>query len=155
MAMSTQDKAEKETSSLPDSSLKDDSKDADSMVGDIDNLPKETKQFVKMAVQEFGMMGISHFSQENEVAKKINESHITNYLEGAREQMQNEYKERHEKKIFTVVLVFLALVAFIVIIILLKDKPEILEKIIYSVAGFVAGAFGGYGFGRRHSQDSD
>lgn len=62
----------------------------------IEHLP-EDKQ--KLIIQEtFGMMGIGRLAPENELAKKINETHITNYLDGAREQMQNDYKEKHEKK---------------------------------------------------------
>lgn len=101
------------------------------------------------------MMGVGHFSQENAIAKKINEEHITNYLDGAKLQMQNEYKERHERKIFVVILVALALSFIIGIIYLLNDKPTILEKVIYAVVNLVAGAFGGYGFGRHVGKNDD
>lgn len=80
----------------PEIAPEEDSNETDSIIEDINNLPKEAKQIIKKL--EFGMMGVSHLSQENEVAKKINETHITNYLDGAREQMHNAYKERHEKK---------------------------------------------------------
>lgn len=156
MSESTHD--ENVNKELPSSivSSDDEPKEMGSIIKEIENLPTDAKQLVeKMVVREFGMMGVSHISQENEVAKKINEAHITNYLDGAREQMQNDYKERHEKKIYTIVLVLLALAFFITIIVLLKDNPDILEKIIYSVAGLIAGAFGGYGFGKHKSQDDD
>lgn len=148
--------SDKGLSSPPSVNSDDDSKVADSVIEDIEHLPSDKKHLVeKLMIQEFGMMGVSHISQENEVAKKINESHITNYLDGAREQMQNDYKERHERKIYTGILVFLALAFFVTIIVLLKDNPDILEKIIYSVGGLIAGAFGGYGFGKHKSQDDD
>lgn len=135
--------------------LDENAEDIESIIDDIENLPTDAKKLVKkLVVQEFGMMGIGHISQENEIAKKINEEHIANYLDGAKEQMQNDYKERHERKIYTVTLVFLALLFFIAIILILKDNPDVLEKIIYSVAGLMAGAFGGYGFG-KHSNRSD
>lgn len=123
----------------------------------LESMPKEKRKDAERFVVEktFGLMGIGQMSQENEIAKKITERHISSFLDGSREQMQNDYKERHEKKIFTVILVFLALCFFIAVIVLLKDKPDILEKIIYSVAGLVAGAFGGYGFGRHQSKDDD
>lgn len=125
--------------------------DFSAILEDIEELPVEAKK----VIQTFGMMGVGHFSQENAIAKKINEEHITNYLDGAKLQMQNEYKERHERKIFVVFLVALALSFIIGIIFLLKDQPAILEKIIYSVAGLVAGAFGGYGFGKHSGRDDD
>ncbi len=153
MSTTKRDKISEEIVHTPEIAPEEDSNETDSIIEDINNLPKEAKQIIKKL--EFGMMGVSHLSQENEVAKKINETHITNYLDGAREQMHNAYKERHEKKIFTVILVFLALVFFTAIIVLLKNTPDILEKIIYSVASLIAGAFGGYGLGKRNSQDDD
>lgn len=153
MSSTKHDKVSDKIVHTPEITQEDDLNETDSIIDDINNLPKEAKQIIKKL--EFGMMGVSHFSQENEVAKKINETHITDYLEGAREQMRNMYKERHEKKIFAVILVFLALAFFIVTIVLLKSTPDILEKIIYSVASLIAGAFGGYGLGKRNSQDDD
>lgn len=121
----------------------------------LEDLPEEQRAQVKKLVveQSFAMMGIGRSSQENQIAKKLNEGHITDYLAGAREQMQNSFKERRENKIFTGILVFFALVFFIIVIVLLKDTPDVLEKIIYSVVGLIAGAFGGYGYGRHKSND--
>ena len=44
----------------------------------------------------------------------------------------------------TIIMIFL-----IVIIVLLKDNLYIMEKVIYAVGGVIAGAFGGYGFGKN------
>lgn len=134
----------------------DDAESVESIEALIEQLPEDKREQVqKLVIQEsFGMMGIGRLAPENELAKKINETHITNYLDGAREQMQNDYKEKHERKIFIVVLVALALVFFTAIIVLLKDNPDVLEKIIYSVGGVIVGAFGGYGIG-RHKRDED
>lgn len=46
-----------------------------------------------------------------------------------------------------------AMAFIIIIIVLLKDNPEIMEKIIYTVGGVVIGAFGGYGYGKNKSED--
>lgn len=155
------DKKEKVKGSLP-ASLDDtdieESEEIESIVDSLDGIPDDVKNRVKKLVvqqESFGMMGIGRFSQENEIAKKINAEHISNYLDGAKAQMHNEYKERHENKIYTTILVFFALIFFIVVIVLLKDDKDILEKIIYSITALVAGAFGGYGFGRHKNQDSD
>lgn len=79
----------------------DDVESAESIEALIEQLPEDKREQVqKLVIQEsFGMMGIGRLAPENELAKKINETHITNYLDGAREQMQNDYKEKHEKKI--------------------------------------------------------
>lgn len=140
----------------PEASSSDDSSEdgVGSIIEELDGLPKDAKQVVeKLAISQFGMMGIGHLSQENEVAKKIDANHITSYLEGAREQMQHEYKERHERKIYNAILVFGGLAFLLLLIVLLQDKPDILEKIIYVVTSFVAGAFGGYGLGKQKVSD--
>lgn len=151
------EKAVQQTKPVEAAPSGDDADGVESIEALIENLPEDKREQVqKLVIQEsFGMMGIGRYNPENELAKKINETHITNYLDGAREQMQNDYKEKHEKKIFTVVLVALALIFFTAIIVLLKDNPDVLEKIIYSVGGVIVGAFGGYGFGRQKRDDDD
>ena len=45
--------------------------------------------------------------------------------------------------------ILLIVVAFIIILIsMLKDKPDIMEKVLYASGGLIAGALGGYGFGK-------
>ena len=46
-----------------------------------------------------------------------------------------------------------AMVFFILLVILLKDIPDVMEKIIYIVGGVVIGAFGGYGFGKNRNDE--
>lgn len=121
----------------------------------LEELPPQAKKVIEKRIVEFGMMSVGSRSQENAISKKINEAHISSYLDGAREQMQNSYKERHEQKIFTLVLVIIALVFFIAVIFLLQNHMEVLEKIIYTVSGLIAGAFGGYGFGRHKNSNDD
>ena len=101
---------------------------------------------------EMGMMSVS---QENEIAKKINGEHIASYLDGMQENMRNRYKEKREQKIFNAVMVAVVLIFFTVIIVLLKDTPDVLEKIVWSVSGLVAGAIGGYGAGRLKSNEDE
>ena len=69
--------------------------------------------------------------------------------------MRNDYKERHERKIYTTVLIFLALAFFIIIVVLLKENPDLLENVICTVGGLVAGAFGGYGLGKKQRDDDN
>jgi hypothetical protein len=45
------------------------------------------------------------------------------------------------------------MVFFILLVILLKDIPDVMEKIIYIVGGVVIGAFGGYGFGKNRNDE--
>lgn len=133
---------------------------------DNDIIPEEVKEVLKrvpsserktiekiMIQSSFGMMG--QVNQETSISKKITSEHITQYLDGARENMKNVFHERRENKIFIFGLVVVALIFFVILVCLLKSNPELLEKIIYAVIGLVAGAFGGYGVGRHKRTDDD
>ena len=44
------------------------------------------------------MMGVAR--QENPIVKKITPEHIDKYLDGTKLELQESYKEKHERKIF-------------------------------------------------------
>lgn len=114
--------------------------------------PKHRKTIEKFmiasSVQMRGMV-----APESAIMKKVSEEHITEYLKGAREEMQNTFAEKRQNKIFVFVTLLASLVFFCIIILLLKDNPEVMEKIIYALIGLVAGAFGGYGVGKNKSDE--
>ena len=113
----------------------------------LEGVPEEHKKTIqKLIISSIQMRGM--ISSENEVAKKITEEHITQYLEGTKLEMENSYEEKKHKKILVFLTIFLTMAFIVVIILLLKDIPDIMEKIIYTIGGLVAGAIGGYGFGK-------
>lgn len=115
-----------------------------------DDLPEEVQKTVRKRIMSFQMSGMMP-GPEMHIAQKITEEHITQFLEASREESRNEYTDRKNKRVFQL-LSFILVVAFvIVIIVLLKNKPEILEKVLYAGGGIVAGAFGGYGYGKSKS----
>ncbi len=111
--------------------------------------PKERKVIEQHMFSMVQMRGVA--SPETAVMKKITEEHISKYLDGAELEMKNSYTEKFQKKVFTFLTMLFAMIFFIVIIILLKDKPDIMEKVLYAVGGVIAGAFGGYGLGKNHN----
>lgn len=92
-------------------------------------------------------------SPEASVMNKITEDHITEYLQGARKEMENSFDERKQNRIITFITLILAMIFFIIIILLLKDMPDFMEKIIYSLVSLIAGAIGGYGYGKTKSDN--
>jgi hypothetical membrane protein len=48
--------------------------------------------------------------------------------------------------LFALVLVIVGLI--VTILVLFRNKPEMVEKILYAVGGLLAGAVGGYGYGK-------
>lgn len=109
---------------------------------------KVEKMIISSSVQMRGMI-----SPEANVMNKITGDHITEYLQGARQEMENSYKEHTQNRIFTFVTLIMSMIFFIVIIIMLKDIPDFMEKIIYSLVSLVAGAIGGYGYGKSKSNN--
>lgn len=109
---------------------------------------KVEKMIIASSVQMRGMI-----SPEATVMNKITGEHITEYLQGARQEMENTFDERKQNRIFTFLTLIFAMIFFIIIILLLKDKPDFMEKIIYSFVSLVAGAIGGYGFGKSRSDN--
>lgn len=119
----------------------------------LDSVPPEQRKIIeRMMISSVQMRSIAA-SPESAVMKKITPDHITKYLEGAEEEMKNSYKERFQRKVFTFLTVLIAMVFFVVIIILLKELPDIMEKVIYAGGGVIAGAFGGYGIGKNRRDD--
>lgn len=120
----------------------------------LENVPEEHRKQVEKTIiaSTFQMKGM--ISPEVTVMNKITEEHITEYLQGARQEMENSFEERKENRLYTFITLLVGMVFLIIIILLLKDKPDFMEKIIYSLVSLVAGAIGGYGYGRTKGNDN-
>ncbi len=136
--------AENELQSRAETNLEDISNDDFERA--LESVPEENRRIIERFVfSSIQMRDVS--SPESFVMKQITPEHITKYLDGAEQEMKNSYKEQSQRKIFTLITV-LAIMAFLIaIIIILKDNPDVMEKIIYAAGGVIAGAFGGYGLG--------
>ncbi len=120
----------------------------------LDSVPPEHRKVIeKMMISSVQMRSISS-SPEAVVMKKLTSEHISQFLNGAEQEMKNSYAERLHKKIFTFLTMIIAMIFFVVIIVLLKGTPDIMEKVIYTVGGVIVGAFGGYGLGKNQKEDS-
>lgn len=115
----------------------------------LESVPPEHRKVIERMMISSSVQMRSIVSPETAVMKKITEEHISQYLDGAEQEMKNSYKEKFHKKVFTFLSMIIAMIFFIIIIVLLKDVPDIMEKVIYTVGGVIAGAFGGYGLGKN------
>lgn len=117
----------------------------------LDSVPPEHRETIKRMISF--QMGSFSASPEATVMKKLTPEHISMFLAGSEQEMKNSYAEKLHKKIFTLLTTILAMIFLIVIIVLLKDKPDIMENVLYTIGGVIAGAFGGYGLGRNRNED--
>ena len=114
-------------------------------------LPGEVKapeEFIS-EVRRFSMqmMGTTG-PQESSVAKKITEEHITKMLALEEKGMETQYKENNSNRIFMIVIAVLLIGLVVTILVLFRDKTDMVEKILYAVGGLMAGFGGGYGFSK-------
>lgn len=104
-------------------------------------------------ISQFSM--ISRISPEAEVSKKVTSEHITTMLNTQDKAMEHTFQDNKEKRWFSMGLAVLACVMLIVVILLLKDNPDMMEKIITIVLSALLGGAGGYGFGFFRGKNDD
>lgn len=119
----------------------------------LESVPPEHRKVIERMMISSSIQMRSISSPETAVMKKLTPDHITKYLDGAELEMKNSYTEKFHRKIFTFLTMVVAMGFFVLLVILLKDNPDIMEKVIYTVGGVVIGAFGGYGFGKNRSDE--
>ena len=119
----------------------------------LDSVPPEHRKIIeRMMISSVQMRSISS-PPETVVMKKLTPEHISQFLEGASQEMQKNYAERFHNKVFTFLTMIVAMIFFVVVIVLLRDDTDVMEKVIYAVGGVCAGAFGGYGLAKKRADD--
>jgi len=117
----------------------------------MEEVPKEFKHIIR---QSFSMMGMTG-PAESSVAKKITEEHITMMLGLEQKGMETQYKENNSNRVFMIAIAVLGIGLVVTILVLFKDKPDMVEKILYAIGGLFAGAAGGYGYGIGKSKRAE
>ncbi len=124
--------------------------DIEQMMNDI---PEDVKSEIMDSIMSVHKTQSMAFPAEALIMSKINEEHISEYLAASRENMQNSYAEKKQNKIFRGFMILVAMLFVVLVILLLRTQPVIMEKIIYIILGFLGGAAGGYGVGRNKERD--
>ena len=105
----------------------------------LDSVPPEHRKVIEKMMISSSVQMRSMVSPETTVMKKLTSEHISRYLDGAELEIKSIYFFNNDCRNGF----------FIIIVVLLKDTPDIMEKFIYTVGGVVIGAFGGYRFGKN------
>lgn len=132
-----------------------DEKIEDAFIDDvIQKFPVEDRHEVrKMMSLSMEMNKVMSASPEMELMKKMTSENIETFLEGQKEAMGYQFKEGRENKIFLCIIVLIFLIFIVILVNLLKDKPDILEKVLYTMGGVIVGGFGGYGVGKTKKDE--
>lgn len=115
----------------------------------LQEIPEEKRTLIRERISVF----MSAQEPESAVSKKMTPEHISAYLKDAGDDMRLSHKERSLVRwfIFIIGLFVFALVGLIILT--FKDRPDLIEKIIFAVGGCAAGFIGGFGFGRSRKDE--
>lgn len=117
-------------------------------------IPEEDQPEVRKMIAMSLRMGAAT-SPQVEIMKKVTAEHITQMLSSREAESQRHYAEKREKKRFYLAWLVIVCIFVLAIIGLLRDHPETLEKVLYAAGGLIAGAVGGYGYGKSARNDDD
>lgn len=115
---------------------------------DVDIIDSESKEHELIEMSQV-MATLSQISSGTDFSDKITTEHITRYSDGAEKNMTLAFEEKKHSKYFILALAIIVSIVFIILVVILKDKPDVLEKLIYSVGGLFTGFAGGYGLGKK------
>lgn len=87
-------------------------------------------------------------SPQAELMKKVTPENISELLEAEKEETRLAYKDSTNTKIVTLISIGIVAIFAIIVIALLKDQPDILKEILIPAVTLIAGAIGGYGYGK-------
>ena len=115
---------------------------------DVDIIDSESKEHELIEMSQV-MATLSQISSGTDFSDKITTEHITRYLDGVEKNMTLAFEEKKHSKYFILALAIIVSIVFIILVVILKDKTDVLEKLIYSVGGLFTGFAGGYGLGKK------
>jgi len=117
----------------------------------LESVPPEQKPLFQVMMASLRM--VVRGGPENETARQLTPEHITQYIDGAREAMQKDYQNKREGRIYSLLVLLIAVIALGFIVVVLKDSPEVMEKIIFAAGGLIAGFAGGFGIGKTKKDE--
>jgi len=130
---------------------------------EVDKQQKITEVLSKVSEKKPGkiteMLALMGGPMGNPIHNKMNEDHITQVLELAKQHDEREFilhKEgqtndhvqtiSNRRYIFASFIIIVGLILAVMII--FKDKPDVLTPVLSGIGGLLTGALGGYGFGK-------
>jgi len=118
----------------------------------IDGIPKnaspEVRRILERSYESITMMSGMVGPRESAIEKQVRPEHIPQFIELKEKEAQLAYKDNNSNRIYKIAAGIIGGGVIITVLVLFRDKPEMVEKILYAVGGLAAGAFGGYGYGK-------
>jgi hypothetical protein len=120
-------------------------------------LEKASPELQRFMHTSFGMMMRGGPMPDPVAAKlidKFSDDHVKYFLESQDRDTEREYRDAQRKRWFSLMYIILGLSLFAFLVIRLggPPNPDLLEKLIYAIGGFICGLAGGYGYGKSRTQ---
>ena len=115
----------------------------------LENIPEDQKEFVEQSMM---MATFMQNAPESAISKKLTEEHISTYLKVSGEDMRLSHKGETQNRILLFAIILIMAVLFCFVVLIFRDSPDVLEKILFTSGGVIIGAIGGFGFGKSRNQ---
>lgn len=109
-------------------------------------VPAEQRKIIESRF--IGLIAKTTANSESILASKISDETIQQMIASDSKRDDLISKDNFMDHVKQIILGLAFLVVIVIIVYLLKDKPENMEKIVYSIGSGVVGFAGGYGFGK-------
>ena len=116
------------------------------------SVPVEERRVIERIFVSQSRM-LSRMSPESEVMKKVTADHISTMLGTQHDAMEKTFQADREKRIFLLITIVIVFSVLITVIVLLREQPELMEKVITIAASAGLGLAGGYGLGQRKGKN--
>lgn len=92
-------------------------------------------------------------SPQTELMRKMTSENIHEFIQAQDTSDQRSFEDRKGQRKYNIIVLVIGAVFLLILTIVLMANPELLEKILPSIVTLIAGAFGGYGYGRSHKSE--
>jgi hypothetical protein len=118
----------------------------------LDAVPEKEREVIeRFMIRQVSL--ISRISPEIEVSKKVTAEHITTMLATQDKAMERTFKDKNQRRWFSLSVIGIVSAVLIALVVLLRQNPDAMEKIITIVLSGLLGGAGGYGLGARSKDD--
>lgn len=117
----------------------------------LESVPEEAQQKFRTTLSV--MTVAQRTSPQAELMRKMTSENIHEFIQAQDASDQRSFEDRKGQRKYNIIVLVIGAVVLLLLTVILMARPDLLEKILPSILTFIAGAFGGYGYGHRSKSD--
>ena len=118
----------------------------------LDELPEDARPEVKSIMLSLFRAG-GVVSPQIELSQKLTPENIDHFIDADDRESERQYKSALQTKIVRLIALMILAGFLLVVIVLLRNQPDILDNVLCTAGGLIAGIIGGYGYGKNKRDD--